>query len=547
MKRRLLGTFTWLFALVTSAASGEPKAHQAQQDSRTALAEAAPNRAVLPANVKEVFPPLAPAGGTPTALVDLGHVDGIFGLDQSGDRVLSKAQSRWILWDRIMRTQISSGDLPRNGNARLAGSTLLLQLPPTTVEVRSAIDGQLLFSVSSAGRAGLSNDGLYLWVTGSGVSAWNLSGERVVNVSGDYSRAQVSESGGELRVALSPTHANAIEVFDLLSGSMSVTPSFSGNFHSWFLDGEAFFTTISNTIWIYSKSAIQLELISLPSTEQLTGQGDYFWTFQGFTPGYPLRVYRVGGSPNPVITYSLEGSSRAIGIGNKIGFLPYGAPRVDIISLEKEVTRRSYELPLAYLSSFGTDGTNWTVGNYHGAIIESSSSEPLGYGRVWSIAGGENGACALATASGKILVFNLQPSGHTFTGAIDFPSSHVEMSGDGAILAAQGDSEDAQYWNDRSLKIYAIPDLDEIMVWPHDFRDPTRFLVFHLPLRRAFGSPSGDVWDLLDLFPNADRRFWNSHLFFRFQLRTRGLQACTGRKTILLEQFRKPCLDPIVR
>lgn len=119
----------------------------------------------------------------------------------------------------------------------------------------------------TTGRVGLSSDGLHAFGANSvGLAVWDRSGRLVASAAGDHSRARVFGSGDELRVGLSLSHQDAIEVFDLSSGDISVTPSFAGNFHSWFLDGDKFLTTISNVVWIYSRSVEQLEIISLPST-----------------------------------------------------------------------------------------------------------------------------------------------------------------------------------------------------------------------------------------------------------------------------------------
>jgi hypothetical protein len=155
---------------------------------------------------------------------------------------------------------------------------------------------------------------------------------------------------------------------------------------------------------------------------------------------------------------------------------------------------------MASLTAFASDGTNWTVGNQHGVILENRSSQPLACGQVWSMAGAENGTAAVATASGKILVFRLQPSGNIFTGSVDFPSSHVELSADGTLLAAMGNTLDAQYWRDRSVKIFSLPDFRETATWPHSWDDyPTLSFGFAFSrsgdhLAHLLGTWNGSSW-----------------------------------------------------
>jgi hypothetical protein len=411
-------------------------------------------------------------------LIDLGHTTEITSLQQSGDRVLSlSAYARWVLWDRVAGTLIAHGESPIYG-AQLAGSTLMVNTG-LALEIRSAVDGQLLYSRTNQYSSGVTSDGLYAWTNCcDALTVWDLLGQTVLQAPGNYSGAKIVGSDGELRVALSPSHPNAIEIFDLSSGSMAVTPPYSGTFHSWFLDGQRFLTHVSNTVWVYSKTASQLEIVTLPSISSLTGQSDYFWTYDQVF----VDIYRVGGSPTPVATYNLGCCATAIGSGSKLGILPAGIARFDIVSLDPSgVTTTSHEVPMAELRAFGADETNWTVGNYHGAVWEGSSNQPLGCGEVWNIAGAETGIAAVATASGKILAFDLQPSGHSLVGSLYFPSSQVELSSEGNVLGAMGNTLDAQYWPDRSVKIFALPELIEIANWPHDWGErPNLFREFGL-------------------------------------------------------------------
>jgi hypothetical protein len=350
------------------------------------------------------------------------------------------------------------------------------------LEVRSAVDGQLLYSRPNQYSFGVTSDGLYAWTNCcDALTVWDLLGQTVLQAPGNYSGAKIVGSDGELRVALSPSHPIAIEIFDLSSGSMSVTPPYTGTFHSWFLDGQRFLTHVSNTVWVYSKTASQLEILTLRSINHLTGQLDYFWTYgENQSPGY-LDIYRVGGGPNPEVSDLLGCCHTVIGVADKIGVLSHPSS-FDIFSLNSStVTRTSHEVPMAELTAFGADETNWTVGNQHGAVWEGTSNQPLGCGKVWSIAGAETGLAAVATASGKILVFDLQPSGHSFLGSIYFPSSHVELSSDGTVLGAMGNTLDSQYWLDRSVKVFSLPDFTETVNWPHSWSSyPTLFFEFGL-------------------------------------------------------------------
>lgn len=65
---------------------------------------------------------LASDGNLATTLLDLGHINEIQGLDQSGDRVLSVGEDRWILWNRATRTQVCDGVSVPGAEVRLTGS-----------------------------------------------------------------------------------------------------------------------------------------------------------------------------------------------------------------------------------------------------------------------------------------------------------------------------------------------------------------------------------------------------------------------------------------
>jgi len=84
--------------------------------------------------------------------------------------------------------------------------------------------------------------------------------------------------------------------------------------------------------------------------------------------------------------------------------------------------------------------------------------------------------------------------------AIDFASSHVELSSNGTVLGAMGNTEDFQYWNDRSVKVFAIPELIEMANWEHDWSSyPTLFFNFGLSrsgdhLAHQEGTWNGSFW-----------------------------------------------------
>lgn len=77
----------------------------------------------------------------------------------------------------------------------------------------------------------------------------------------------------ELRIGAGPAGPNVIEVI-ATDGTASTTPPFSGTFHSWFLDGESFFSRTGFTVWVYPRiSGTVKGIFALLSIQNLTGQG----------------------------------------------------------------------------------------------------------------------------------------------------------------------------------------------------------------------------------------------------------------------------------
>jgi hypothetical protein len=464
-----------------------------------------------------------------TEVVDLGHADTIVSLSIVGGHALSAdAAHHWVLWNVPNRAGLVRGNAPCSrmypGGAcsayavpQLAGSTLLVpayDVPAVWpydggfqggvghLEVRSATTGQVLSQVPSSSLidAGLASDGTYVWSGGTdALDAWTLEGQPVLHRPGDYSHAIVFAAPGELRIALGPAGDNVVELVSVPSGT-SVSSPFSGSFHSWFLDGGRFLTMLGNNVWVYSKAGAQDALVALPSVEHLTGQGDYFWTFEQYTLGYPLRIYNVAAPQSPSATLNLGVGAVPIPSGDTIGWLPYGTPAFKIVHLDATgVTTTDQLLPFAYPSAYGSDADgHWVVGNDHGVLLDDmNAAKPapntLGCGAALSIAGSSAGTTTVATAAKTILVQNEPSSPPAW--AIPFGSSHVELTSDGSVLAASADTTGDQYMPDRSLKLFALQTNAEINTW--SYADPSGPALFDFSLARG-GTRVGRVtgtWD----------------------------------------------------
>ncbi|HTL97705.1 MAG TPA: hypothetical protein VL181_02770, partial [Holophagaceae bacterium] len=406
------------------------------------------------------------APGPSTVLLDLGHANGIQALRMSGDRALSLDYSgHWALWAYTAGTELASGD--GASAVELAGTTVAIGTA-AGVEFHDASDGHALATVGSgAAWWALASDGSYATAaTTLGISAWAPDGTLLVSEAGDYSKAKVFAAPGELRIALGAAGANLIETLSTGGGTSVLSPAFSGTFQSWFTDGASFLSTLSTTVWTYTKDASQVALVTLPTVEGLTGQGNWLWTFSSNSS---LVIYPVGSNVASA-SYSVVYGA-AVPSGQTIGLIPYGTASTSRVDLSgASPSKTDYTLPVAYTTAYATSASGWLVGNKNGVIVDGPSlaTTPryLDLGTAWDIAGGA-GRVAVAEASGAIQYFD--PATGTLQGSLPFSSSKLAMSDDGSVLAAAANANDAQYEPDRTLNAYTLPSQSLINTWPSTF------------------------------------------------------------------------------
>jgi hypothetical protein len=285
---------------------------------------------------------------------------------------------------------------------------------------------------------------------------------------GDYSKAVIYAAPNEVRIARGPAGANVIETVTLPAGSSAVSPTFLGQFNTWFLDGQRFLTNTGNTVWTYSSGAVQQDVTTVTTVENLTGQGAWFWTAPWNRFGM-LSVYKVGASATPAATYTLNFEG-VIGSGSTIGILAYGSGSVRVIDLSGSApTIAAYTVRNSYLTTLGAvSSSHWLLGASHGVLVDGPSltgtPRYFGYGTAWSIAGSAQ-RVVIATAGGTVLSFNATTQALETT--LDFLASQVQLSSDGTVLAAAGDENDYQYHTDWSIRIYSLPAGTLTYTWPY--------------------------------------------------------------------------------
>lgn len=415
-------------------------------------------------------------------LLDLGHDTQISLLRMSAASVLSvDGSGHWNLWDYASASQIANGDLycapvcSGSHLADMAGATVAL----TTAkgfEILSATTGQVLSNISaSVSWWSLASDGSYL-VAGSstGLFAWSPTGDSLVALAGDYSKALAFAGPGQIQLAKGPAGQTVIQTTAVPGGATTTGPAFNGQFSSWFIDGSRFITSAGSTALVYSQSSVQQAAIALPTgSEPAVGQGNWLWTVAAGT----VDVFAIASGSTPAASFTVGVASDLIPSATTIAVIANGTD-LSVIDLSGATpTMASYTLPIVgYQPNYAAlSASQWMIGNGWGVLLDGASlaATPryFDYGAAWSIAG-SSGSIAVATASGRIVYFDA--SSLTQEGVIPFSASNVLLSSDGSLLAAAGDENDSQYNDDWSIRIYSLPDAGLLYTWPYSFSSGVR-------------------------------------------------------------------------
>jgi hypothetical protein len=394
-------------------------------------------------------------------VLNLGHASQITLMRYSGSSVMSLDQSGvWLLQAYGSGTTLASGTAycpqpagcPAYPPIDLAGNTAIYAVP-AGVEVRSAVSGQVLATISGKfSWFQLADDGSYI-TTGSttGLTAWSPSGNAIATQTGDYSMASVFSAPGQIQVALGAAGQNVIQTISVSNGTSVVSPIFQGTFASWFLDGASFFSILENTTWIYSSAATQEAALVSPGA--LTGRGHFYWTSD-------LRFYEVGG--NGYAIFSAHGTQgHVVPSGSTIGILDVSANNNDleVIDLSGAVPTISspYSTPIGGPNAYAAvSASSWLIGNQQGIVFDGASlAGPWRYltpGYATSIAAG-TAYFAVGTASGQLFYFDA--STDAMLGTIGSGSGQLAMSADGTVLAVG--LEPFVYLDPSGLPVYSLP------------------------------------------------------------------------------------------
>ncbi|UWZ84920.1 putative Ig domain-containing protein [Occallatibacter riparius] len=425
-----------------------------------------------------------------TAILDLGHGrdDGVQFIRVAANRLLTSDGKRWILWDYSATTMIASGygtccwvdgQPPHiiHSDIQLAGPLVAVPNYSGTkriVQLFSSVDGSLLGILPSPGWFRVAPDGSYVSTgSSSGLAVWSPSGALMFSRSGNYATANVFAAPGQVEVALGPAGDSVIETISVPDGTSSVSPSFIGTFHSWFLDGGRFLTTDGHDVRVYSNGAVLQGLTWLYSVDSLTGQGNWLWVVDHELGNDAVLIYPIGSSNGSAsAAYDVPWQGKVISDGSVIIIFPhYGADQIQLVDLSgARPTETTYPLPATVsggassISAFGaSSASQWILGTNYGVVLDgtNASTKPryFGYGAALSVAGSPN-RMAVATSIGKILTFDQtgEPEG-----SIDYGGEKVALSSDGSIMAALAGTSA----HERSLNIYSLPALTTLYTIPY--------------------------------------------------------------------------------
>jgi WD40 repeat protein len=410
-------------------------------------------------------------------VIDLGHANSLLDMRMEGQRILSvDGDDRIVLWNAQTGAKIHTATLPCNncgGRIALAGSIAVFR-SASGFQLRASSNGALLGSVAFSSPNSwwhLAADGSYLAAgDDNSVRVWSTAGALLFNRAGNYSAAKAYAAAGELRIGNGAAGANVIEKVAVPSGTATLTPTFQGVLNAWFHDGERFLTNVGTTVWIYSREAVQQELVSLPLAARLGGLGNWYWN-TGFD-GSGLTLYAVGSNATETASYSV---SKTVVGPNLLGMLRNNASEVAIVDLSGAApVVMQHDTPYVNLTAFAANSpSDWVVGDVRGVMIGEIpvAGAPLRYshGSAMAIAGSTQ-RFAVATAAGSVYFYDSATL--VQEGEIDFRTNRLDLSADGSVLLAQASNEDAQYLPDRTVRIFGLPAGNTINDRPYDSTTP---------------------------------------------------------------------------
>lgn len=424
------------------------------------------------------------SGGSDTFDLDVAVSDGVLlnlgnrsyngGVDIRGDRIViseefAEPTGSWTLWNAQDASVIAQFSAPFctwvcGQHQELAGSTLVTR-DQTGFTVRSSVDGAVVASIASSTNDvswwRLSPDGNYIAEGDyTGLRVWSRTGAALVNKTGGYKDAIAFLSNDELRIAKGAAGDTVIESFNLPSGTATTSPAFNGTFRAWFVDGERFISTLGAAVYIYSQDAVQLDIATPPSFNDIGGYGNFYWTKASY-----LRVYEVGNAAATVTTFT--DAAGVLPTSNPVDLGIGSSAPVSIVDLSGTTpVEIQVAPPVSAGRLFGArDGSSWAYADDQFVVRNlpggGNPSHVYGAGAVRGIVGA-GGRAAVATADGKVRVFDVQTRALLTT--IDALDPRLALTANGSTLIILSRSG-----TDRSVRFYSLPSGNLQATWPYTY------------------------------------------------------------------------------
>jgi hypothetical protein len=455
---------------------------------------------------------LGDLGAGAGTLLDLGHGAGVLYLQQRGDRLVSADQSGdWVLWNLADHTMVARGRTGADdmrapySPPKLAGEYLAVLAPendmfysPAELELRSSLDGRLIrvleipnLVVSSP--FDLPEDASYVWAstlngTSRDVGIWSLEGnllhtandgEFIFGMGGLWGARTTLTTPDELW----STGDGYVRKLSISTGTVEKT-AVPGSFVALFQDGRHFITRDENQLRVFSTDSLaERAVVPISDTwESAGGYGDFVWTF-GI---YQFDVYSISDTSTPVQSRDFgfafqqptaSGNRVALSVGDS------GGSNAHLVLANLAGSEPTFEEPPRVRGRSGTftagENGRWFVAA-KGLIDSAKPEHALSCGGIL-LTGSRAGILALATSSGHILLFDVASQTKEYLGALEFDAYQLELSRDGAVLAATTASSLNDEGTDESLVVFDTRDRSELKRWPYlhsnDLSEP-RFLDF---------------------------------------------------------------------
>lgn len=471
--------------------------------------------------------------GNGASILDLGITRFIADIKKSGQRAVGRSDLDWILWDLTASKALLHGPgtqvfLEGNSFASAHASKIALY-DATSATLLGSYDLDTL-------NCGLSLGGGYLWSAGKkNLTILSRDGKITVKRVGDYSAAKIFVDS--LNLFATKPGGTEMESFSLVDGTLDSFP-FSGSFSSWFQDGKYFLTVIGTVVRVYSRVGAQAGIFDLHYSDHLAGNRGYFWVQKD---NDSLRVYRLGGGPDPVkvlpdMVHPSDGKT----------FRPRNTSqdtvkfvRLDIDSLPVE----SVAIPDGFFF-FGADSSpEWYLGSIDGVVARwrkdrpSIAPIPLNPGRPLALTEAFNDTFAVATASQQIFIFRKEGDSAALLRTLNIPGLKIQdphskllsLSPDGKLLGFT--SVNGVF----RLSVYSIPQDKIIRKWEFSGGEGTNLTDFD---QSQTGSISIQTMEgknnLGQITINSIRRITDDSLLFRAEGTGLGAPKVSGRGDILV-------------